>query len=67
MPTILIQFEPKVDSTSPLEVINTLNKILEQNLTEGKITDYAISMPSDEQLDLNVIDLVVKTPKKERR
>jgi hypothetical protein len=63
VPTILIEFEPK--EASPLEIINTLNKILEQNLTEGKITDYAICLPTDEDLDLDVIDLVslvVKTP-----
>jgi len=61
--TILIEFDPK--TASPLEVINTLNKILEQNLEEGKITDYSILMPTDEHIDLNVIDLVVRNPKEE--
>lgn len=63
MTTILIEFDPK--TASPLEVINTLNKILEQNLEEGKITDYSILMPTDEHIDLNVIDLVVRNPKEE--
>jgi len=36
VPTILIGFDPK--EASPLEVINTLNKILEQNPKGGKIT-----------------------------
>jgi hypothetical protein len=61
VPTIIIEFDPK--EASPLEVINTLNKILEQNLEEGKINDYSILMPTNTDLDLNVIDLVVKTPK----
>lgn len=63
MTAILIEFDPK--GTSPLEVINTLNKILEQNLEEGKITDYSISMPTDEHLEVDVVDLVVKVPKAE--
>ena len=61
MPTILIEFDPK--EASPLEVINTLNKILEQNLEEGKINDYSICLPADTDIDIDVIDLVVKTPK----
>ena len=57
MNTILIEFDPK--EASPLEVINTLNKILEQNLKEGKINDYSISIPTDE-LDIDVLVLVVR-------
>ena len=60
MPAILIEFDPK--EASPLEVINTLNKILEQNLEEGKINDYSISMPTDE-MDIDVLVLVAKEPK----
>ena len=63
MPTIVIEYDPK--EASPLEVINTLNKILEQNLEEGKITDYSICIPTDTDIDIEVIDLVVKTPKME--
>lgn len=62
MTTIIIDFDPK--EASPLEVINTLNKILEQNLEEGKITDYSICAPTEE-LDLKVLELVVKAPPKE--
>jgi hypothetical protein len=56
---IVIEFDPK--GASPLEVINTLNKLLEQNLTEGKISDYSICQPilnDDEEIE--VIELVEK-------
>jgi ssRNA-specific RNase YbeY (16S rRNA maturation enzyme) len=43
MTTIIkIAFDPK--NALPLEVINSLNKILEQNLEEGKISDYSIAL-----------------------
>jgi len=60
--TILIEFDPK--EASPLEVINILNKTLEQNLEEGKISDYNIAQPiltgNDE---IEVIELVAKEAK----
>ena len=61
--TILIEFDPK--EASPLEVINTLNKMLEQNLEEGKISDYSICQPILEgNEEIEVIELVAKEAKK---
>ena len=63
--TILIEFDPK--ASSPLEVINTLNKILEQNLEEGKINDYSISVPIMGDYDLDVLVLVGKSEEAEKK
>lgn len=38
---ILVEFDPK--DASPLEVINHLNELMEQNLEEGKISDYSLA------------------------
>ncbi len=65
MPTqILVEFEPK--DASPLEVINTLNKIMEQNLEEGKITDYSLAQQFEQSsTDIFNIVLVAKTEEKQ--
>ena len=42
MTQILVDFESK--DTSPLDVIKTLDDRMKQNLEEGKITDYSISL-----------------------
>jgi allophanate hydrolase subunit 1 len=55
--TILIEFDPK--NASPLEVINTLNKLMQTNLEEQKISDYSISIPTPNG-DIDVIELEAK-------
>jgi ribosomal protein S27AE len=57
--TILIEFDPK--DASPLEIINTLDKMMQTNLEEGKITEYNIAIPMDD--DLTVIELTVRQRK----
>jgi hypothetical protein len=57
MPTqIVVEFDPK--DASPLEIINTLDKIMQQNLEEGKITDYSIA---EEHMDEDSVRMVGHT------
>jgi len=44
---ILIEFDTK--DASPLEVISTLEKMMQSNLEEGKITDYSLSLQTEEE------------------
>jgi len=55
--TILIEFDPK--DASPLEVINTLDKLMQTNLEEGKISDYNMAIPHPDE-DIAVIELVAQ-------
>jgi hypothetical protein len=56
---ILIEFDPK--DASPLEVISTLEKMMQSNLEEGKVSDYSIA-EQFEQSDISVftIELVAR-------
>lgn len=53
---ILVEFDPK--DASPLEVINTLNILMQQNLKEGKISDYSLAQQF-EQSDVSVSAIII--------
>jgi ribosomal protein S27AE len=62
--TILIEFDPK--DASPLEIINTLDKMMQTNLEEGKITEYNIAIPINDDIDMQVIELTIRQRKLRR-
>jgi hypothetical protein len=44
---ILIEFDPK--DASPLEVISTLDSMMQSNLAEGKVNDYSLSLQIEDE------------------
>jgi len=60
---ILIEFDPK--DASPLEVISTLEKMMQSNLEEGKIADYSLSLQTEDGSVVFQHLLVAKAPQEE--
>jgi hypothetical protein len=63
---ILIEFDPK--DASPLEVISTLEKMMQSNLEEGKVSEYSLALEvEDDQTTIRFLPelLVARAPKEE--
>jgi hypothetical protein len=62
---ILIEFDPK--DASPLEVISTLDEMMQSNLEEGKVNEYSLALEVEDQEAIRFIPemLVARAPKEE--